>query len=172
MAQLMDQGVVGNKSGPGIVPKYGKTRLAHDPATGDYTPESEIKLPNLDYIDEVAHLYSMARYEEGLQVFLEADGDEAAIARKVIAGYIAYAFERAGEVTETITGIDMIMGSGFNWAPPSVLVDTMGVGAAVTMIEGAGLSVPSLLASAAKSGEPTQFFTNSQVNTGKFFVAG
>jgi len=99
-------------------------------------------------------------------------GDEAAIARKVIAGYIAYAFERAGEVTETITGIDMIMGSGFNWAPPSVLVDTMGVESAIRMIEGAGLSVPALLSDAAGSGEPKQFFTNPRVNVGKFFVAG
>jgi len=75
MAKLIDQGVLGNKSGAGFFKKDGKTRLALDPATGDYTPESEIKLPNLDYIEEVAHLYSMARYEEGLQVFLEADGD-------------------------------------------------------------------------------------------------
>ena len=172
MAKLMDKGVLGNKSGAGFFKKDGKTKLALDPASGDYTPVTEIKLPNLDYIDEVAHLYSMARYEEGLHVFLDADGDEAAIARKVIAGYIAYAFERAGEVTETITGIDMIMGSGFNWAPPSVLVDTMGVASAVTMIEGAELAVPKLLSDAAKSGESKRFFNNPRVNIGKFFIAG
>ena len=57
-----------------------------------------------------------------------ATGDEAALARKVIAGYISYAFHRVGEVTDTITGIDLIMGFGFNWAPPSVLVDTFGTG--------------------------------------------
>ena len=59
-----------------------------------------------------------------MQVFLGAEGDEA-IARKVIAGYISYAFHRVGEVTE-IDGIDRIMGMGFNWAPPGVLVDTIG----------------------------------------------
>ena len=52
--------------------------------------------------------------------------------------------------TKTLaSGIDMIMGAGFNWAPPSVLVDTMGVAAAVSMIEGAGLGVPAILATAA-----------------------
>jgi 3-hydroxyacyl-CoA dehydrogenase len=172
MATLMDKGVLGNKSGGGFFKKDGKTRLALNPTTGDYTPESDIALPNLSYTDEVAHLYSMARYQEGLHVFLSAEGDEAAIARKVIAGYISYAFHRAGEVTETITGIDTIMGAGFNWAPPSVLVDTMGARAAVGMIEQAGLPVPEILANAAKQGDASKFFEARGANIGKYFVAG
>jgi 3-hydroxyacyl-CoA dehydrogenase len=168
----MEKGVMGNKSGGGFFKKDGKTRLVLNPTTGDYTPEADIKLPKLSYIDEVSHLYSMARYKEGFQAFLEADGDEAAIARKVIAGYIAYSFERAGEVTETISGIDMIMGTGFNWAPPSVLVDTIGIAAAVEMIEKAGLGVPKILADAAKAGDGKKFFSHPQLNIGKFFVAG
>ena len=172
MANLMDKGVLGNKSGGGFFKKDGKTRLALNPTSGDYTPESEIALPDLGYIDEVAHLHSMARYREGLEVFLRADGDEAAIARKVIAGYVSYAFHRAGEVTESITGIDMIMGAGFNWAPPSVLVDTLGAANTVELIDGAGLPVPDAIAAAAKTGKPARFFDQPQVNTGKYFVAG
>jgi len=172
MANLLDKGVLGNKSGGGFFKRDGKTRLALNPTTGDYVPESEIQLPALGYIDEVAHLHSMGRYAEGMQVFLAADGDEAAIARKVIAGYVSYAFHRVGEVTDSITGIDMIMGSGFNWAPPSVLVDTIGKKAVVRLIEEAGLPVPANLAKAAKSGKPKRFFDNPQVNVGKFFVAG
>jgi 3-hydroxyacyl-CoA dehydrogenase len=172
MATLMDKGVLGNKSGGGFFKKDGKKRLVLNPSTGDYTPAEEIKLPNLDYIDEVSRFYHEARYEEGIHAFLAADGDEAKIARKVIAGYISYAFHRAGEVTQTITGIDTIMGAGFNWAPPSVLVDTMGATAAVNMIAEAGLPVPEILEAAAKSGEPKKFFNDPRVNTGKFFVAG
>ncbi|MBW2384770.1 MAG: 3-hydroxyacyl-CoA dehydrogenase family protein [Deltaproteobacteria bacterium] len=171
MAKAMEKGVLGDKSGGGFFKKDGKARLVLDPASGDYKAESEIALPDLSYIDEIAHLHSMARYSEGMEVFLSAEGDEADIARKVIAGYISYAFHRAGEVTETITGIDMIMGAGFNWAPPSVLVDTMGVAATVRMIEQAGLPVPQKLAQAVTAGEPTRFFDNAQVNTGKYFVA-
>lgn len=171
MANLMADGVLGNKSGGGFFKKDGKTRLALNPTSGDYTPESEITLPKLGYIDEVAHLHSMGRYAEGMQVFLAADGDEAAIARKAIAGYIAYAFNRVGEATETITGIDMIMGAGFNWAPPSVLVDTIGKRETVEMIGKAGLEVPAALVAAAESGQPEQFFTEPQVNIGKYFVA-
>jgi hypothetical protein len=100
----------------------------------------------------VAALHSVGRYAEGLAAFRNAEGPEAQAARRVIAGYIAYAFQRAGEVTDTITGIDLIMATGFNWAPPSVLVDLIGVRESVAMIEGAGLAVPAILADAAKSG--------------------
>jgi 3-hydroxyacyl-CoA dehydrogenase len=171
MDKLMEKGVLGNKTGRGFFKKEGKTRHVLDAVSGDYHPESEIKLPNLSYIDDVAQLYSQARYAEGIQVFLSADGDEAALARKVIAGYLSYAFLRVGEVTDTITGIDRIMGAGFNWAPPSVLVDTMGAASAVRLIEEAGLTVPKALETAARTGEPRRFFRDRQVNTGKFFVA-
>jgi len=172
MASLMENGVQGNKSGGGFFKRDGKTRLALSPSTGDYKPVDDISLPDLGYIDDVSDLYRMARYEEGLATFLAAPGEEAAIARKVIAGYISYAFHRAGEVTETITGIDMIMGAGFNWAPPSVLVDTMGAAAAVEMIGAAELPVPEALSAAASSGEPRKFFNQPRINSGKFFVAG
>ena len=171
MANMMAAGVLGNKTGAGFFKKDGKTRLALDPSSGDYTPESEIKLPDLSYIDAVAEKHSVGRYAEGMALFLAAEGDEAAIARKVIAGYISYAFHRAGDVTESITGIDMIMGAGFNWAPPSVLVDTMGVGPAVAMIEQAGIPVPANLAEAASAGRTEKFFNHEQVNVGKYFVA-
>jgi len=171
MAKLMEKGVLGNKSGGGFFKKDGKTRLILDPSTGDYTPEAEIELPELGYIDEVAALHRDGRYKEGMQVFLNAEGEYAQRARKVIAGYIAYAFQRVGEVTETIDGIDRIMGMGFNVAPPSVLVDTLGAQGAVDMIAEAGLDVPEALASAAKTGEPKRFFSHSRINIGKFFVA-
>ena len=171
MAKMMEAGVLGNKSGGGFFKRDGDVRLALQPGSGDYVAESDVKLPNLGYIDEVARLHSVGRYAEGMAAFLAADGDEADLARKVIAGYVSYSFHRAGEVTETITGIDMIMGAGFNWAPPSVLVDTMGIGAAVAMIEGADLPVPAILAESAASGRNEKFFNHEQVNIGKYFVA-
>ena len=174
MDRLMEKGVLGNKTGRGFFYRdEEKKQHVLDPATGDYRPVSEITLPDLGYIDAVSALYAEGRYREGMQVFLDAAGHEAGIARKMIAGYISYAFHRVGEVSETIDGIDRIMGMGFNWAPPSVLVDTMGgAAAAAEMISKAGVPVPSILEDAAKSGEPRRFFQNPRINTGRFFVAG
>jgi 3-hydroxyacyl-CoA dehydrogenase len=170
MAKAMARGVLGNKSGGGFFKKEGKTSLALDPASGDYRPVAEIEIPKLDYIDRVAALHAVGRYAEGMQAFLAAEGNEAEIARRVVAGYVSYAFHRVGEVTDTITGIDMIMATGFNWAPPSVLVDMIGARASVELIERAGLPVPPALRDAAR--RPSgRLFQHPQLNVGKFFVA-
>lgn len=171
MASLMAKGVLGNKSGGGFYKKDGKSRLVLDPASGRYIPEADIKLPDLGYIDRVKTLHRDGRYREGMQVFLDAEGEYAKRARGVIAAYIAYAFERVGEVTETIDGIDRIMGMGFNAAPPSVLVDAIGARGVVDMIDEAGLAVPAALADAAKTGKPERFFNHTRINVGRFFVA-
>jgi 3-hydroxyacyl-CoA dehydrogenase len=170
MAKAMARGVLGNKSGGGFFKREGKTQLVLDPAKGDYRPAAEIALPALDYIDEVAALHRVGRYAEGMQAFLAAEGAEAAIAQRVVAGYVSYAFHRVGEVTDDITGIDLIMATGFNWAPPSVLVDVMGAGATVELIERSGLPVPPALREAAR-GKGKPLFRHPRLNVGKFFVA-
>jgi 3-hydroxyacyl-CoA dehydrogenase len=173
MDKLMERGVLGNKTGRGFFWKDdAKVRHALDPVSGDYKPEKEISLPALGYIDDVAKLHNEGRYKAAMQIFAAADGHEANLAKKVVAGYVSYAFHRVGEVTETIDGIDRIMGMGFNWAPPSVLVDTLGIQATVEMIERASLPVPAILAEAARTGEPKRFFDHARINVGRFFVAG
>jgi len=169
MADLMDKGVLGRKTGAGF---FGKDdageRIVLDPKTRKYVPKSSIARPDLRFIDEISNLHYMGRYVDGMRAFVEAKGRYAAIAQKVIAGYISYSFHRVGEVTDDISGIDRIMGFGFNWAPPSVLVDTIGLKPTIQMIEKAGLPVPPALANARKG---TIFFDDPQVNVGKFFVA-
>src|SRR5262245_21517722 len=170
MAKAMARGVLGNKSGGGFFKREGKTALALDPTSGDYRPVSELRLPNLDYIGQVAALHAVGRYAEGYRTFLAAEGAEAAQARRVIAGYISYAFHRVCEVTDCSARIYFIMSSGFNWAPPSLLVDLIGATAAVEWIERAGLAVPPALIDAARGGK-RRLFWHPQLNIGKFFVA-
>ena len=90
MDKLMERGVLGNKTGRGFFWKEGKVRHALDPVSGDYKPEAEVALPELGYIDDVARLQREGRYASAMQVFLSADGPQAELARKVIAGYISY----------------------------------------------------------------------------------
>jgi 3-hydroxyacyl-CoA dehydrogenase len=172
MAELIAKGTLGNKSGGGFFKVENKVRLVLDPKSGSYRPEAEVKLPDLSYIKDIARLIHDGRYKEGMKAFVEAPGEWAALARKVVAGYVSYAFHRVGEVTDTISGIDDIMGFGFNWAPPSVLVDTIGLKETIGMIEKAKLPVPKLLEDAAKSGSPKHFYTSPFGNIGRYFVAG
>ncbi|MFW6087973.1 MAG: 3-hydroxyacyl-CoA dehydrogenase family protein, partial [Myxococcota bacterium] len=171
MDKLHAEGTLGNKSGKGFFMKDGKRKLVLDPKTGKYQPVDELKLPELPWIDEIKTLHHIGDYRGAMQEFVAAPGKEADLARKVVAGYIAYSFHRAGEVTEDILGIDLIMGFGFNWAPPSVLVDHIGPKQTVQMIEKAGLAVPESLAKVAKDGTPGPMFKYPLVDVGKFFVA-
>jgi 3-hydroxyacyl-CoA dehydrogenase len=170
MAKAMQRGVLGNKSGGGFFKREGKTQLVLDPATGAYRPAREIALPALDYIERVAALHREGRYREGMQAFLAAEGPEAALAQRVVAGYISYAFHRVGEVTDGIGEIDRIMATGFNWAPPSVLVDVIGSRPTLELIERSGLPVPPALRDAAKD-SARRLFQHPHLNVGKFFVA-
>jgi 3-hydroxyacyl-CoA dehydrogenase len=172
MAALIKQGTLGTKSGAGFFRTEGNVLCALDPTSGTYRPVKDIMLPDLGYIGAVARLHHDGRYREAMQLFVEAPGPYAALARKLVAGYISYAFHRVGEVTASIDGIDAIMGYGFNWAPPSVLVDTIGLRATLKMIDEAKLPVPKLLSDAAKSNPSKPFYTNPHGNVGRFFVAG
>ena len=107
-----------------------------------------------------------------MRVFATAPGEHAALARKVLAGYVSYAFHRAAEGIASLEGVDLIMGFGFNWAPPGVLVDTIGLRAMVEMIDKARLPVPKLLSESLAKGEKKRFFTHSLGNVGRYFVAG
>ena len=172
MARLIAGGVLGDKSGRGFFAKEGGRRMVLDPATGDYRPAGdEDSRFDLSYVHGVARLFAQGRYRAGLHAFLDAPGEAAQIARKVMAGYIAYSFERVGEVAESINDIDRIMGAGFNWAPPSVLVDTMGPARAAELVHGAGLAVPAVIESAARAAKPERFFVHPTMNPGRFFVA-
>ena len=169
MAKLMEQGVLGRKTGKGFFGKDdGGNNIVLDPKTLGYVSKNSISRPELPFIEEISELHRFGRYQDAMKAFAAAPGPHAELARKVIAGYITYSFERVGEVTESIDGIDAIMGYGFNWAPPSVLVDTIGLKPTIAMIEKAGLGVPTVLANA-KEGQT--FFNDAQVNIGKFFVA-
>lgn len=172
MTALMAKGTLGNKSGAGFYKRGSeKEKLALDIDTGEYVPAARAKLPDLGFIKPISERHSVGDYAGGLKLFLAASGDEAALARKVIAGYIAYAFNRVGEVTETITGIDLIMGAGFNWAPPGALVDLMGLKNAVEMIEKTGIAVPANLAADLSAGRTEPYFTDARLSPGRFFVA-
>jgi len=171
MDALIAKGVLGDKTKGGFFKRDGKLRLALDVASGTYKPVAEIALPELGYIAQVSALHHQGRYAEGMSVFASAPGPHAKRARKVIAGYVAYAFARVGEVTDSIDGIDRIMGAGFNWAPPSVLVDVLTPRTVVAMIEEAKLEVPEALVRLAKPKHPKRLFRAANVNIGKYFVA-
>ncbi|MGK0291104.1 MAG: 3-hydroxyacyl-CoA dehydrogenase [bacterium] len=168
MQALVEKGVLGRKTKGGFFKRVNRVPYYLDIKSGEYKPVADYTLPKLDFIEKMKKLQRIAKYKDAMSVFVNAEGPEAEIAQKVIGGYISYSFHRAGEVTEDISGIDLIMGAGFNWAPPSVLVDLIGVKQTIAMLEKVGVAVPQILKDADES---TTFFKHPFLNVGKFFVA-
>ena len=176
VAELIDEGHLGNKT-PERGGFYRRTKeggksinLVLDPKSGGYRSPADVTVEPIPFVEKMRELHRVGRYAEAFQSFLAAAGPHADRARKVVLGYVSYALNRVGdgEVVREPRDVDKIMGFGFNWAPPSVLVDTMGVSATIKALEAARLAVPKVLAKA-KDGE--RLFREPAVNTGRFFAA-
>ncbi len=140
-----------------------------DPTTGDYKPLTEMKLPVPTFIERMKASIKSGRHPEAFDILVKADGKDAALLRRVMLSYISYSLGRVGEVVAQARDVDRIMGFGFNWAPPSVLVDAIGAARTVELLGELNLPVPAVVAAAASAG--TRLFDEPSVDSGRFFVA-
>lgn len=176
MEKLMDEGHMGNKTpAEGGFYRRMTDRLDNkytsvvDPKTLNYSEGAGASVKKIAWVEEIKRQHSVGRYRDAMELFLKAEGAEAELARRVIVGYVSYGLNRVGpdEVVQTPLGVDQIMGFGFNWAPPSVLVDLWGKKATIAAMDKLGLKVPAVVANL-KEGERLYALPASSV--GRFFV--
>jgi 3-hydroxyacyl-CoA dehydrogenase len=163
---MIKNGLLGNKAGSGFYKKLeGGRILYYDPASGDYIPAVQ---PHLVFVEQAKHLIRLGMYREAFEIVKNAHEKEADIVRDILYTYVAYSYNRIGEVTDEqfgIDGIDSVMSSGFHWACPSLMLNLLG-GAEETaekMLE-LGLKVPDRLYN--KTDTMLQI-----LDSGKYFVA-
>jgi 3-hydroxyacyl-CoA dehydrogenase len=174
MNRLIDKGHLGNKTAAkgGFyrrVKDGAKTSsFVLDPRTGEYEDAKANPVEPIPFVEQIKRLSRVGRYRQAFEIFAAAEGDEAYLARQVVLGYISYGLNRVGEteVVRQARDVDRIMGFGFNWAPPTVLVDTMGLKTTVELLEKHRLPVPAVL-KRARPDEP--LFREPNVNIGRFF---
>ncbi|MBI3784452.1 MAG: 3-hydroxyacyl-CoA dehydrogenase family protein [Deltaproteobacteria bacterium] len=176
MDELISRGHLGNKT-----PQHGgfyrrvkegnqTINLVLDPKTGGYKDSRDAGAAKLPFVEKIRDLHRVGRYADAMKMFTTAEGAEADLARKVVFGYVSYGLNRVGdrEVVRSPRDVDRIMGFGFNWAPPTVLVDVIGLKETIKALEQYSLPVPKVLQQA-KPGE--RLFTEPHVNVGRFFAA-
>ena len=158
-----------------LLPAFMKAKIAAG-CLGDKTPDKGGFFRKADKqtptaMPEVAKkmkaLHHVGRYREAFDVFAEAGGADAELMRRVILGYVSYGLGRVGEVVQSVADVDRIMGFGFNWAPPGVLVDLIGARRTVALIEAARLPLPRVLVEAAERNQ--RLFDATHVDIGRFF---
>jgi 3-hydroxyacyl-CoA dehydrogenase len=147
-------------------------QLVLDPATGDYRPLAESARPLPEFIENMkAAIRSGHEHgcRQAMEILCTAQGREAALLRRVVLGYVSYGLGLVGEVVDRPRDIDRIMGFGFRWAPPSALVDAIGPGRTIVLLERAKLPIPqSVVASAVQQ---RALFDEPSLDSARFFVA-
>jgi 3-hydroxyacyl-CoA dehydrogenase len=177
MLKLFEKGHMGNKTpekgGFFRRVKDGKhsTTLVLDVQSGQYADARDKPVVPVPFIEEMKALNRVGRYRQAIEVFVNAKGPESDLARRVILGYVSYALNRVGEteVVRSPRDVDRIMGFGFNWAPPTVLVDLMGVATTIRLLEAQRLPVPPVLERAAQRPKE-RLFREPNVDRGRFFA--
>jgi 3-hydroxyacyl-CoA dehydrogenase len=139
-----------------------------DPRTGDYKPLAEVAPPIPAFVEKMKTAIRDGKHSGAMEVLCTAEGLEADLLRTVMLGYISYGLGLVGEVVERPRDIDRIMGFGFNWAPPSVLVDAIGPARTIRMLEAAKLPVPRPIHEAAT--HQRAMFNEPSVDSARFFV--
>ena len=172
MDMLIDAGHLGDKTeeAGGFFRRLGRgpdaARFVLDPRTREYLPATRVEVPAL--AARMKGLHRVGRYREALAAFADADGDDATLMRQVILGYVSYGLGRVGTVVEATADVDRIMGQGFNWAPPGLLVDLIGARRTVALLDAARLPVPPVVIDAAERGAPLH---TEPGDPGRYFVA-
>lgn len=133
------------------------------PTTNREEPLTEVELP---VVRAMQRALERGSHVGALEVMCTAHGPDADLLRQIMLGYISYGLGLVGEVVERARDIDRIMSFGFSWAPPGMLVDAIGPGRAIVLLEQAQLPVPDVLLQAAvhqrplfvEPVEPARFF--------------
>lgn len=168
MVMAMRDGCLGDKTPErgGFYRKAGAEVSVIDPKTGEHRPFQ--KPAPIEFVEKMKFLHHVGRYRDSLEVLAKATGFEADLCRRVVLGYVSYGLNRVGEVAESASDVDKIMSYGFNWAPPSAIVDLLGARNTVRMLEGLKLPVPAVVEKSASSG--AKLFAGGVLEYGRTFV--
>ena len=166
----IDRGHLGRKTRDkgGFFRIDGTTQFVLDPATGDYRPMSEVIRPVPEFIEHMNAALRDGDHPAAFDALVRARGIDAALLRHILLGYISYGLGRVGEVVERARDVDRIMGFGFHWAPPTVLVDAIGAARTISLLEREDLPVPPVIVAAAAGNTPM----NEDVDSARFLRAG
>ncbi len=168
MNAALARGCLGDKTPErgGFYRRVEKEVLVLDPKTGEH---KKFEKPSpVEFVEKMKQLHRVGRYTEALKVLAEAKGAEADLCRRVVLGYVSYALNRVGEVAASASDVDTIMSYGFNWAPPTAIVDLLGAKNTVAMLQKLKLTVPPTVEQAASRG--AKMFSGGVLEYGRTLV--
>src|SRR5579863_6420965 len=168
MSSQLAKGCLGDKTPEtgGFYRRAGKDVFVLDPKTGGH--DKLQKPAPIEFVEKMKQAHRVGRYADALKVLADAKGSDADLCRRVVLGYVSYALNRVGEVAASAADVDSIMSYGFNWAPPTAIVDLLGSKNAVAMLQKLKLTVPKTVEQAAS--RDAKMFAGGVLEYGRTFV--
>jgi len=144
MAQMIDKGLLGNKSKAGFYRKEqveGKRQIFYyDYQDGEYKPAAKPKFASIaavKMVDDPA---------QKLKMVVEGQDKAAEYAWKNLRDTLIYTVNRIPEIADDVVNVDNAMKWGFNWElGPFEMLDAIGVASFVKRAESDGITVPEAL---------------------------
>lgn len=121
--KIVDDNKLGDKSEGGLYKILGGSRLELNIRENKYIP---VKSLNIELINNVKERIREGQYKEAISLLINANTKEAIIIQYFFAKYISLSFGLIGLTAESIKDVDTAMAYGFNWLPPSSLINLLG----------------------------------------------
>jgi 3-hydroxyacyl-CoA dehydrogenase len=168
MSAGLAKGCLGDKTPErgGFYRRAAKEVFVLDPKTGGH--DKFAKPAPIEFVEKMKRLHHVGRYGDAFRVFADATGADAELCRRVVLGYVSYALNRVGEVAASAADVDRIMSYGFNWAPPTAIVDLIGAKNVLAMLQKLKLKVPAVVEQAAS--RDAKLFQGGLLEYGRTFV--
>ncbi|WP_372370210.1 3-hydroxyacyl-CoA dehydrogenase NAD-binding domain-containing protein [Candidatus Uabimicrobium sp. HlEnr_7] len=161
LARMVEDKMLGQKSGKGFYRKEGRKILALDIKSWEYKPAKKIKL------DEIKVARSYQKIEDRLYQMVKGDSPIHKFCREITLSTAAYAIDLVGEIAEDVLTIDNGMKWGFNREiGPIEALDAIGLDRSMEWMRAAGMSVPNLLQEVAST---TGSFYKKSASSKSFF---
>jgi len=145
LQKMIAEGLTGRKGKGGFyrLNKSGakKTKEAMDLKSGDYRPVMKVSLESVESA------------KAGLQALVSHPDRGGKFAWTVLSHLLSYVATLVPEIADDVADVDLAMRNGFNWKRgPFELIDQLGAAWFAEKLSSAKMSVPPLLATAAKQG--------------------
>jgi 3-hydroxyacyl-CoA dehydrogenase len=145
--EMIDNKLMGRKSGSGFYKKDGKDILVYDVASKTYREREKVRF------DSVGVGKKIEQVGERIKMQVLADDRAGHYAWRVTSRSLCYAARRVGEIADDIVNIDRAMRWGFNWQlGPFETWDALGVAETVKRMQDDKLDVPTWVIEMLESG--------------------
>ena len=139
LLKMVEQGMLGAKSGSGFFKKEGKDILELDVATFNYVPKQKLKAASIEMAKQL-------KGNQKMQTLVYADDRSGQLLWNIFAKTLLYSAQLHGEIADDIVAIDNAMKWGFGWKQgPFELWDAIGVEKSVEKMAAEGYEIPAFV---------------------------